>query len=422
MTQELPRQPEPIPQQPIPPAPVEEPITVAPAPQAEPTPKKAKRRKLLPLILVAVAVIVVVVLIIAFAGGKNNGQSAAIAPATPQQAEDVGEAPQQETTPEEAPEDDVIPVSLGGCIDNENFTMTFDSMDLYDEYSFRTSEYSSTSLFVEDGYKVLVVQGHFTNNSTGTISDSAFNLKASVNDKYTAEGYDVRISFIRSNTFEIDAYTDVDYVLYVNVPEKIAAEFETATFTIGWKNDMSIPVTVYNVDGTQTVELDQRYALTAGPGAAESAEAIPEEEYNWISLGQTIYTNDYEFTLLNVEMTYEVLPPNTSSVYSSYAAESGKVFVHVEADVKNIMQRDIRIDELFTAGAYYDWKYPYEGQTVVNDGDNRFDWVGSYVAATPLETCRAHSIIECPVEVDTSGNSVMVNIQIGDETYYYTLR
>jgi hypothetical protein len=147
-----------------------------------------------------------------------------------------------------------------------------------------------------------------------------------------------------------------------------------------------------------------------------AARAMP------ISLGETIYAGDYEFTLLDVELSYEVLPPNTSSAYVSYPAESGKVFVHVEADVKNTMQRDIRIEELFGVSVMYDGKYPYEGFAIVNDGDNQFDWVGSYVAATPLETCRAHGLVECPVEVDESGNSLIVYLEMGGETYQYILR
>lgn len=150
---------------------------------------------------------------------------------------------------------------------------------------------------------------------------------------------------------------------------------------------------------------------------AEVSQAMPK-----IDIGQTIITDDYEFTLRKVELSYEILPPNTNGVYTSYPAESGKVYVNVEADVKNTMPRDIRISELFTASVMYDGKYPYSGFTIVNDGDNRFDWVSSYVAATPLETCIAHSLVECPSEVDTSGKSIVVQLTLGNTTYEYTLR
>lgn len=161
------------------------------------------------------------------------------------------------------------------------------------------------------------------------------------------------------------------------------------------------------------------------PGNESLTELSPNEVSQampTIEIGQTIITSDYEFTLRKVELSYEILPPNTGRVYTSYPAESGKVYVHVEADVKNTMPRDIRISELFTASVLYDGKYPYSGFTIVNDGDNDFDWVSSYVAATPLETCIAHSLVECPSEVDTSGKAIVVQLVIGNTTYEYTLR
>ena len=51
-----------------------------------------------------------------------------------------------------------------------------------------------------------------------------------------------------------------------------------------------------------------------------------------------------------------------------------------------------------------------------------FDWVSSYTAATPLETCIAHALVECPVEVDTSGKSILVTLDLGGTQYEYTLR
>ena len=382
-------------------------------------------KKWLPAVIAGGAAIVVLIIVLLASGGKdtpknpsqlNGGQNT-----TPQ-------AEPQEPTPEgsDAILSDAIPVELGGVIKHSAFVMTFDSLELADEFSFETSEYSSTSLFVEPGYKLLMVRGHFENYHTESISSNSFAFTALVNGTYALEGHDVRMDFMRSNSFEIDPYTDFDYVLYINIPEKLAEIFETVTFTISFNDDLSFPMTTWHGDGTKTVDADTHYSFTGslGGGSGENGEVIaPNESENpMISLGETIYTNDYEFTLLNVELTYEVLPPNTSSVYTSYAAESGKVYVHVEADVKNTMQRDIRIDELFTASVLYDGKYPYEGFTIVNDGDNRFDWVSSYVAATPLETCRAHSLVECPVEVDESGMPVLVKLTLGDTVYEYPLR
>ncbi len=345
-------------------------------------------------------------------------------PAEESAGDNAGDAAQTTTTTtaQETPKETIEALKCSDSIDNENFTMTFESVELLDEYSYSTSEYSSTSLYVEEGYKLVLVKGHFTNNSTAAISDSAFAREALVNETYKVDGFDVRMNFIRDKNFEIDAYTDLDYVLYINIPEKLAAEFETVTFTLRFNKDMSAPTTVYNSDGTKTIEADFAYALTSGLTASSDTEEKAEEPAaKTIAIGEMVTTTDYEFTLKNVELTYEVLPSDVSSVYSSYVADSGKVYVHVEADIKNIMQRDLRINELFDPSILYDGKYPYTGFVAVDD-NNRFDWVGSYVAATPLETCTAHGIIECPVEVDTSGNSIVVSLEIGETTYEYVLR
>lgn len=139
-----------------------------------------------------------------------------------------------------------------------------------------------------------------------------------------------------------------------------------------------------------------------------------------INVGDFIITDDYEFTLKNVEFTYEVLPKNTSGYYRYYPADSGKVYIHVEAAVKNTMQRDIKISELFTAKAVYDGEYMYSGFVVVDD-DARFLDSDLYAAAAPLETCGAHALIECPEEVATSGKSVVVTLHIGNVNYEYTI-
>ena len=156
------------------------------------------------------------------------------------------------------------PVEVGGSITTDNFVMTFDSLELLPEYSYATSEYSSTSLYVEEGYQLLVVKGTFENVGTAVISDSCFSLTATVNDEYVVDGYDVRLNFERDKYFEVDPYTEQAYNLYINIPDKLAEMFETASFTIGFKDDMSIPSTIYGSDGSVTVDIDQQYVFTSG--------------------------------------------------------------------------------------------------------------------------------------------------------------
>ena len=403
-------------------------------PVAAPESKPAKATKpWLPAVIVGVVAIVVIAGVVLVMGGNNDSnpnmqQPGYVDPGNIDSPASPDEGYVPDMTPNEptaAPAVEAIPVEMGGSIETKDFIMTFNTVEVLDDYSYRTSDISTTSLYVEEGYKLLAIRGHFENVGNATIQDSAFSMTATINGDFVLDGYDVRIDFERNKSFEVDPYTDLDYVIHCNIPEKLAAQFETVDLTIGFNDDMSTPVTVWDMEGNQTVEVDNMYALSSSLviGGFVGDSEIPSGNITTpISLGETIYGSDYEFTLKNVELTYELLPPNTSSVYTSYPAESGKVYVHVDADVKNTMQRDLRIEELFKTTVLYDGKYNYTGFPIVTDGDNRFDWVGSYVAATPLETCLAHGLVECPVEVDESGNPITVFIEISGTVYEYSLR
>ena len=349
-------------------------------------------------------------------------------------------APETEQTEPTEPQQEAVVLSIGDKIDNDNFTMTFDSMEILDEYSYKTSEYSSTSLYVENGYKLLLIKGHMENKSTVAISDSSFARTAVVNGSYTVTDYDVRLSFKRDKYFEIDPYTDRDYFLYINIPEKLAAQFEKAEFTIGFNNDMSIPVTEWKIDGTKVTPTDNLFCIT-GPGSTVSAERDPEQaaleaavglapsdsnssdsKVKTIVLGDVIDTDDFTFTLNNVELTYELKPQNTSSVYTSYSADSGKVYIHVDGQYYNKAKRDICIRDLFVPTADYDNGYTYKGFAVTDKDDNSFTWASSYVVCTPLETCHYHGLIECPKVVDETEAPLVVYLEIGGDTYQYTVR
>ena len=180
--------------------------------------------------LIALLLALVLCLSLCACGSKQEEQEAPAAEPAETPAEEPAaepEAPAEEPVeaPAEEPETPAVALAIGDSIDNDNFTMTFDSIELVDEYSFSTSEYSTTSLYVESGYKLLVLKGHFENKSTAAISDSAFVRSAVINDSFEVDGFDVSWNFIRDKYFEIDPYTDLDYVISVNVPEKLAEMF-----------------------------------------------------------------------------------------------------------------------------------------------------------------------------------------------------
>lgn len=168
-------------------------------------------------------------------------------------------------TPEPTPV--AVPVEVGGTIDNDKFLMTFDSIELLDEYEYPIAENTTVSLFVEEGYKLLLVKGHFENRATGAITTSSFVNSGLVNGSFELDNSDVKMDFCRFRSYEVDAYTDQDYLLYCNIPNKLAEQFETVELSIGFNDDLSTPTIHRDIDGIESIEADQIYTLSNVPGA-----------------------------------------------------------------------------------------------------------------------------------------------------------
>lgn len=122
----------------------------------------------------AFMLVLVMTLSLAACGGGNDAPAQDDAEPKTDASTDTPPVDETEPEPEPEPEQTAIPLQCGDQIDNDNFCMTFESVELLPEFSYSTSEYSSTSLYVEDGYQLVVVKGHFENKGTSAISESAF--------------------------------------------------------------------------------------------------------------------------------------------------------------------------------------------------------------------------------------------------------
>ncbi|MCR4601770.1 MAG: hypothetical protein K5767_08630 [Clostridia bacterium] len=149
-------------------------------------------------------------------------------------------------------DESITKVSIGQSIETDSFKMVVESMELYDDYEFNTNEYTTRSLPVEKGYKLLMVQGTIENTGMTVISDQSFAKEVIVNGNYVVDDNDVDLYFERSNSFELDPYTEQRYDLFINIPEKLAEQFETATFKLGFKDDLSYITKTYKSDGTNS--------------------------------------------------------------------------------------------------------------------------------------------------------------------------
>lgn len=138
-------------------------------------------------------------------------------------------------------------------------------------------------------------------------------------------------------------------------------------------------------------------------------------EMQEISLGDTITSDFIEFTLNKVELSYDVMPDNPPSFYSHYAADPGQVYIHVDADVKNIAKQNLSCDEIYTVTADYDNGYTYSGFSVVEETDGDFTYA-NITSIIPLQTLGIHNLVNCPQEIETSDKPLFIIITLNENT------
>ncbi len=179
--------------------------------------------------------------------------------------------------------------------------------------------------------------------------------------------------------------------------------------------DFSLSNNQTKSDMTETKESTPKPTSTPTP----TPTTLPEQT---LSLGQTITTPQYEFTLNKVELSYDVMPDNPPSYYSHYTAGSGQVYIYINATVKNLQKQDVECDEIYSVTADYNNGYTYNGFNITDDSDGDFTYA-NITSISPLQTLGVHCLIECPAEVETSNNPLSLSINLKNGTQYkYTVR
>jgi len=140
-----------------------------------------------------------------------------------------------------------------------------------------------------------------------------------------------------------------------------------------------------------------------------------------VSIGETISTNSFEITIKSIELSYDVLPTTKNTFYTHYAADSGKVYIDISFDVKNIQKQNISCDNVISVKAEYDNEYTYSGFIVVEDDNLGFTY-SMISSIDPLETKSMRYLIDCPQEVEETNNPLILIFTIGNKTYKYVIR
>ena len=174
-----------------------------------------------------------------------------------------------------------------------------------------------------------------------------------------------------------------------------------------------------------TIVNDENNAITENSVVTNTEENNSVEQTNkkakQIKAGDKIITANKEITINSVELSYDVLPDDTSGYYNHYEAEAGKVYICVDADVYNNAKQNLACDSIGGVVADYNDGYTYSGFVIVEDSSNRFTYA-NITSITPLETRGIRWLIECPQEVDETDNSLVLEFTIDNEKYEYVVR
>lgn len=146
-----------------------------------------------------------------------------------------------------------------------------------------------------------------------------------------------------------------------------------------------------------------------------------ETKIQEIKIGDKITTKNMEIIINDISLTYDVLPDDTSGFYTHYAAEAGKVYICVDADVKNTAKQQLPCDELGEVFADYDDGYTYSSFVIVDDTTTGFTYA-NISSIDPLATQGIKWLIECPQEVEESDKSLFLEFEFDGEKLVHVIR
>ncbi|UCZ52920.1 hypothetical protein LGQ02_19395 [Bacillus shivajii] len=154
----------------------------------------------------------------------------------------------------------------------------------------------------------------------------------------------------------------------------------------------------------------------------EVAEKVEEEDTNdTLQFGKQYIVEGFaEFTIDEFEFVDEILPPNTSSVYSYYELNnSNNIYLLLTGEIKNLSTGTIDTGNFsndFSGTAFYKNDFTYDnvrfGSPTTSDSNFHNDRID------PLEDRLFYIYVEVPKEVSDNIRDVEMEIEINRETFY----
>ena len=172
---------------------------------------------------------------------------------------------------------------------------------------------------------------------------------------------------------------------------------------------------------------EYRVIIRDGESSAENNDVEDKPASNTktsgnVTIGETISTENAEFSIEYADITKDVVPPSPDRFYSHYEADDGKVYIDICFEYKNLSSKKVSADEVFSAKMKYADKYEYSGFSTIEE-DNRGDFTYSSITSiSPLSTEYIHFLFNVPEEVSNTGESIVITFSVDRNTYTFTLR
>lgn len=140
-----------------------------------------------------------------------------------------------------------------------------------------------------------------------------------------------------------------------------------------------------------------------------------------ISLRDKIEVSDsLEFTLLRVELTSLIEPPNKDGFYTYYEAKDDDVILlDVVIDVKNTGTRSRAAEDFLDVRVMYEEKFEYYASSAIEERDGSNFKYSNITSIDPLKNGIMHYIIELPNDVLENPEDINVIIDTEKNEHYH---
>lgn len=173
---------------------------------------------------------------------------------------------------------------------------------------------------------------------------------------------------------------------------------------------------------SENIELKSQMGIVEDSETVTTKDSVDKKgNIETIEVGDIITTDRMEITIKKIELSYDVLPNDTSSFYTHYPADPGNVYIHIDTDIKNLQKQNLACDDIMTIKADYNNGFTYDSITIPEDKSTGFTYA-NITSIKPLETFGVRFLIDCPQEVDETENPLVLLFNVDKQNFKYVIR